>query len=128
MSMASSTQIEPALIEAGCTLTPDRFGGVSIRFEKDGSGGDFSAAAGVPWDDAWTATLAAWKREKKYRGVWLHLTPKENPAAGAILQGAVEAGFELHSVNKGGITLKHWLPDSATALPRATRGFLCSRR
>ena len=52
-----------------------------------------------------------WRREarEKVSGVWLHLTPKENPAAGAILQGAVEAGFELHSVNKGGITLKHWL-------------------
>ena len=31
--MASSSQIEPALIDAGCTLTPDRFGGVAIAFE-----------------------------------------------------------------------------------------------
>ena len=112
--MASSSQIEPALIDAGCTLTPDRFGGVAIAFE-------FGAppAAGIPWEDAWTAVLAAWKREDKYRGVWLTLNPKDNPAAGVILQGAVEAGFELHCVDGSSVTLKHWLPDTATALPDA---------
>ena len=116
--MASSSQIEPALRDAGCKLAPDQFGGVNISFnDAGGSGGD--AAAGVPWDDAWPAILAAWKREGKYRGVWLTLEPRVNRAAGAILQGAIEAGFEMHCVHKDRITLKVWLPDTATALPDA---------
>ena len=121
--MATSSQIEPALVDAGCTLTPDRFGGVAIAFDYGASSekaaAAAAAAAAVPWDDAWPAILAAWKREGKYRGVWLTVVPKENSAAGMIMQGAVEAGFELHCVDKGSITLKHWLPDTASALPDA---------
>ena len=110
--MASSSQIEPALIEAGCTFTKDRFGGVSIAFDGQ--------VANIPWENAWPAILAAWKREKKYRGVWLSLSMNSNgSAAGICLQAACTAGFQLHCVDKDTIILKCWLPETETALPDA---------
>lgn len=110
--MASSSQIEPALIEAGCTFAEDRFGGVSIAFKGQ--------VANIPWENAWPAILAAWKREEKYRGVWLSMNMSSNgPVAGICLQAACAAGFQLHCVDDGAIVLKYWLPETETALPDA---------
>ena len=120
--------LEPALREAGVVLTEDRFGGVELSFggnaSKDGGSGSTGVAADIPWDAALPACLAAWRREKKYRGVWLRLNPQTNPLAGLVLQAAVDAGFQMHAVDgarpNAEIVLKIWLPeDTPTALPDA---------
>lgn len=108
----SSEAIERMLIDAGCTLIGDRFGGVAITFK--------GVAQNIQWNDAFSAVIQTWRRETKYRGVWLHLNPKTNPNAGTVMQASVNNGFELHTVHGDRIVLKLWLPrDTENVLPDA---------
>ena len=107
----TSKTIERRFLDAGCTLNGDRFGGVTLTFQK--------SAKNIPWDDAFRTILQAWKKEKKYRGVWLELSPKINSLAGIIMQGAINNGFELHTIHGALIVLKQWLPNTESVLPDA---------
>ena len=106
-----SSQVEAVLVDTGCSLVEDNYGGVNVSFV--GTAGD------INWAEAWPAALAAWKTDEKYRGVWLHVTPSTNARAGVVLQAAVESGFTLHAVQASTLVLKQWLPASASRLPDA---------
>ena len=110
--MASSTILEPMLKEAGCTLTPDRFGGVTFTFKDQ-------ASSDVNWNDAFNAILQSYKKESKHRGIWIQLNPTINKQAGVVMQAAIQNGFTLHTIDRDLIILKQWLSETENVLPDA---------
>jgi 8-oxo-dGTP pyrophosphatase MutT (NUDIX family) len=112
----TSQVLEPMLKEAGCTLSGDRFGGITITLQPAKN----VHAKNVDWNDAFKASLKAWKGEGKVRGVWLHVNPTTNVHAGIVMQAAVNNDFQLHTIDGNKVVLKQWLPDDAeNVLPDA---------